>query len=61
MVLTVEPGLYIADDASDVAAEYRGIGIRVEDDILVTADGHENLTIAIPKEVADLEALTTDG
>jgi Xaa-Pro aminopeptidase len=58
MVLTVEPGLYIADDASDVAAEYRGIGIRVEDDILVTADGHENLTISIPKEVSDLEALT---
>ena len=59
MVLTVEPGLYIAEDAGDVAAEYRGIGIRVEDDILVTADGHENLTISIPKEVVDLEALTT--
>ena len=58
MVLTVEPGLYIAEDASDVAAEYRGIGIRVEDDILVTAEGHENLTVSIPKEVADLEALT---
>jgi len=59
MVLTVEPGLYIAEDATDVAAEYRGIGIRVEDDILVTAEGHENLTISIPKEVGDLEALTT--
>jgi Xaa-Pro aminopeptidase len=59
MVLTVEPGLYIAEDAHDVAAEYRGIGIRVEDDILVTADGHENLTISIPKEVGELEALTT--
>ncbi len=58
MVLTVEPGLYIAEDASDVAAEYRGIGIRVEDDILVTADGHENLTVSIPKEVSELEALT---
>jgi Xaa-Pro aminopeptidase len=58
MVLTVEPGLYIAEDATDVAAEYRGIGIRVEDDILVTADGHENLTVSIPKEVSDLEALT---
>jgi Xaa-Pro aminopeptidase len=61
MVLTVEPGLYIAEDASDVAAEYRGIGIRVEDDILVTADGHENLTVGIPKEIADLEKLTTDN
>jgi Xaa-Pro aminopeptidase len=59
MVLTVEPGLYIAADAGDVAEEYRGIGIRIEDDILVTAGGHENLTLAIPKEVADLEALTT--
>jgi Xaa-Pro aminopeptidase len=60
MVLTVEPGLYVAEDASDVPAEDRGIGIRVEDDILVTADGHENLTISIPKEVSDLEALTNE-
>jgi Xaa-Pro aminopeptidase len=58
MVLTVEPGLYIAPDAADVAAEYRGIGIRVEDDVLVTAGGHENLTVSIPKEVDELEALT---
>lgn len=58
MVLTVEPGLYIAADANDVPAEYRGIGIRIEDDILVTSAGHENLTAAIPKEVAELEALT---
>jgi Xaa-Pro aminopeptidase len=58
MVLTVEPGLYVSADAADVPEEYRGIGIRVEDDILVTADGHENLTSAIPKEIADLEALT---
>ncbi|HWE29227.1 MAG TPA: aminopeptidase P N-terminal domain-containing protein [Polyangia bacterium] len=61
MVLTVEPGLYIAEDASDVAAEYRGIGIRIEDDILVTPDGHENLTISIPKEIPDLEKLTADS
>ncbi|HEY2743880.1 MAG TPA: M24B family metallopeptidase, partial [Polyangia bacterium] len=58
MVLTVEPGLYIAEDAADVPAEYRGIGIRVEDDVLVTADGHENLTISVPKEIGELEALT---
>jgi Xaa-Pro aminopeptidase len=58
MVLTVEPGLYIAEDAADVAAEFRGIGIRIEDDVLVTAEGHENLTVSIPKEVPDLEALT---
>jgi Xaa-Pro aminopeptidase len=61
MVLTVEPGLYVAADALDVAAEYRGIGIRIEDDILVTERGHENLTASIPKELAELEALTTAG
>jgi Xaa-Pro aminopeptidase len=61
MVLTVEPGLYVAPDANDVAAEYRGIGIRIEDDILVTESGHENLTISIPKEVSDLEELTANG
>ena len=58
MVLTVEPGLYVATDAADVPAELRGLGIRIEDDVLVTADGHEVLTRAIPKETADLEALT---
>ena len=59
MVLTVEPGLYVPSDASEVAAEYRGIGIRIEDDILVTSEGHRILTAAIPKEVADIEALST--
>ena len=58
MVLTVEPGLYIPKDADGVAAEYRGIGIRIEDDVLVTATGFRVLTAAIPKEVADVEALT---
>jgi Xaa-Pro aminopeptidase len=57
MVLTIEPGLYIAADAP-VAAEYRGLGVRIEDDILVTADGYENLTISTPKSVTDIEALT---
>ena len=55
MVLTVEPGLYIAADA-DVPAAYQGIGVRIEDDVLVTADGHDVLTSAIPKELADIEA-----
>jgi Xaa-Pro aminopeptidase len=58
MVLTVEPGLYVAAEASDVPDELRGIGIRVEDDVLVTSDGHEILTAAVPKEVEELEALT---
>lgn len=58
MVLTIEPGLYVAEDAADVPAELRGLGVRIEDDILVTATGHENLTHATPKTVAELEELT---
>jgi Xaa-Pro aminopeptidase len=57
MVLTVEPGIYIAEDAEGVAEQFRGIGIRIEDDVLVTADGHEVLTKAIPKEIDEIEAL----
>ena len=54
-VLTVEPGIYIGKDA-DVDEKWRGIGIRIEDDIVVTDKGHENLTAAIPKTVADVKA-----
>lgn len=56
MVLTIEPGLYIAPDA-DVPAEYRGIGIRIEDDIIITAGGNENLTDTVVKDADDIEAL----
>lgn len=56
MVLTIEPGLYIDADA-EVAAQYRGIGIRIEDDILITPEGHKVLTAAVPKTIADIEAL----
>lgn len=56
MVITVEPGLYIPDD-EDIPAEYRGIGIRIEDDVVVTREGHEVLTSGVPKEIADIEAL----
>ncbi|MGZ5967023.1 MAG: M24 family metallopeptidase, partial [Polyangiales bacterium] len=55
MVLTVEPGIYIGKDYDKVPAEWRGIGVRIEDDILVTESGHENLTAAIPKTVAEVE------
>jgi Xaa-Pro aminopeptidase len=58
MVLTVEPGFYIAPDDESAPERYRGIGIRIEDDVLVTADGYDVITAAIPKSVADLEALT---
>ncbi len=57
MVMTVEPGIYIAPDNQDVDARWRGIGIRIEDDIAVTATGHENLTDFVPKTVAEIESL----
>ena len=56
MVLTIEPGLYIAPDA-DVPAQYRGIGIRIEDDIIITVDGNENLTDTVVKDADEIEAL----
>lgn len=60
MVLTVEPGLYVAPDA-EAPAEYRGIGIRIEDDVLVTADGHEVLSRDVPKDVEAIERLMAAG
>nr|CBX69576.1 hypothetical protein YEW_GT29700 [Yersinia enterocolitica W22703] len=56
MVLTIEPGLYIAPDA-DVPPQYRGIGIRIEDDIVITAEGNENLTASVVKDPDEIEAL----
>ncbi|MBW7947549.1 MAG: Xaa-Pro dipeptidase, partial [Sphingomonadaceae bacterium] len=55
-LLTIEPGLYIPAERSDVPAEYRGIGIRIEDDVLVTATGHEVLTADAPKEIEEIES-----
>lgn len=60
-VLTIEPGIYISKDRTDVPAEYRGIGIRIEDDVVVTASGCEVLTVDAPKEVAEIEALVGKG
>ncbi len=57
MVLTVEPGLYIPPDDRSVAERWRGIGIRIEDDVAVTRDGNEVLTERMPKEAEAIEAL----
>ncbi|MBQ4858791.1 Xaa-Pro aminopeptidase [Pseudoalteromonas sp. MMG007] len=56
MVLTIEPGLYISED-SNAPQQYKGIGIRIEDNLLVTESGHENLTQSVPKTINDIEAL----
>jgi Xaa-Pro aminopeptidase len=56
MVLTVEPGIYISKDNDKVAPQWRGIGVRIEDDILVTESEPENLTKQIPKTVAELQS-----
>jgi Xaa-Pro aminopeptidase len=57
MVLTVEPGLYIPPDDKDAPSKYRGIGIRIEDDVLVTEDGNVNLTAKCPKQAEEIEEL----
>ncbi|MCW4386510.1 aminopeptidase P family protein [Salinibacterium sp. SYSU T00001] len=56
MVFTIEPGLYFQPDDLSVPEEYRGIGVRIEDDILVTAGGAENLSVGIPRTADDVEA-----
>jgi Xaa-Pro aminopeptidase len=61
MVLTIEPGLYIPPGTRGVPAEFRNIGIRIEDDVLVTRDGHEVLTDGVPKEAREIEALMAAG
>ena len=61
MAMTVEPGLYIAPDCKKVDARWRGIGIRIEDNILITDDGCEVLTDSAPKTVAEIEALMAEA
>src|SRR5690606_30532944 len=57
MVLTVEPGLYIPADRESAPVALRGVGIRIEDDVLVTAEGHEVLTAALPADAEAMEAM----
>jgi len=61
MVFTIEPGLYIPAGDADAEAKYRGIGVRIEDNILVTSSGYDNLTKNCPKEIVDLEKIIGKG
>lgn len=56
MIVTVEPGFYIHPDDTLFPAEYRGIGVRIEDDVLVTKDGYKNLSSAMPRHPDEIEA-----
>ena len=60
MVLTVEPGLYFQPDDLTVPARYRGIGVRIEDDVVITAGGHRVLSAALPREIDAIEAWMRD-
>ncbi len=61
VVFTVEPGLYVPIDAESVDPRLRGIGVRIEDDVLITATGHDELTAEIPKRPDDVEAWMRDA
>ena len=60
MVLTVEPGLYLQPDDLTVPERYRGIGVRIEDDIVITHDGYRNLSASLPRETEEVEAWVHD-
>jgi Xaa-Pro aminopeptidase len=57
VVITVEPGIYVSEDAENVPDKYRGIGVRIEDDVLVTPQGYRVLTAKVPKTVEEIEKL----
>ena len=57
MAFTIEPGLYFPAEYDFVPKHFRGIGIRIEDDVVITKSGHKNLTDSCPKEIAEIEAL----
>lgn len=56
MVTTIEPGVYLGEDRLEIPAQFRGIGVRIEDDVLVTRQGNKVLTGGVPKTVAEIEA-----
>lgn len=61
MVLTIEPGLYVPENDEDAPEALRGVGVRIEDDILVTEDGYENMSSACPKAADEIEAIVGTG
>jgi Xaa-Pro aminopeptidase len=61
MVFTIEPGLYVSPDDTSVDAKWRGIGIRIEDDVLVTEDDHRVLTGALARSAEELEVFMNQG
>lgn len=61
MVVTVEPGIYISPELEGVADQYKGIGVRIEDDVLVTKTGGEVLTLGLPRTVAEIEAFMAEA
>ncbi|MBA2695449.1 MAG: M24 family metallopeptidase, partial [Actinobacteria bacterium] len=61
MVLTVEPGLYFKTDDELVPEELRGIGVRIEDDVVITADGCDNLSAMLPRSADDVQAWVRSG
>ena len=61
MVFTIEPGLYVSSDDKTVHAKWRGIGIRTEDDVLITKEGHQVLTGKLARSADEIEALMSGG
>jgi len=60
LVFTVEPGIYVSRDDEDADPRFRGIGVRIEDDVAITDGGHENLSGSVPKDPDELEALVSE-
>ena len=61
MVTTIEPGIYISPDNKKVEKRWRGIGVRIEDDVVVTKQGHKILSKGIPKTVAEIESFMSSA
>jgi Xaa-Pro aminopeptidase len=61
MVLTIEPGIYVAEDVEDANPRYLGIGVRIEDDVLVTDGAREVLSARVPKTIEDIERIMAEA